>query len=76
MSKHRLTDEVETVRTLIHGSASFEPASESLTGVEKDAFPPAVVGFGFGSYLIGVSHRKSSGLNFGRLSKSETPVEF
>lgn len=70
MSKHRLTDEVEATVSSVNGGAPLETEFESHDDAARSAPMPADAReCGFRNYLMEVSYRKASGLNFGRLSK-------
>lgn len=76
MTNTRLSGRVKTARPSVHGSTPLEQASEPHNTAAEAASSQATGGCSLGNYLIKISHRKSSGLNFGRLSKNENPFEF
>lgn len=70
MTKTRLPDEVEATLSSVNGGAHLETEFESHDDVARSARMPADArACGFRNYLMEVSYRKLSGLNFGRLSK-------
>lgn len=68
MTKTRLPAEAEATLSSLNGGASLETEFGSHHDAARSAQMPADAReCGFRSYLMKVSYRKSSGLNFGRL---------